>query len=161
MKKTIILRVVFLTLLIATLIIIFGFSAQDGDASGNISRKIAEAVINIFNKNSDNIANAIKQAEGIIRKLAHFSIYASVGIWTMSLMSTFKTKESLMITISTIAGFIYACTDEFHQYFVNGRMASFMDVIIDTLGATFGVILVMLIIKIYKILQKHYNNIKI
>lgn len=156
MKKIIILRTLFLTLLIATLIIIFGFSNQNGEVSGSISRKIAETIVNIFNKNSDNISNTIIQAERIIRKLAHFSIYTSVGIWTMSFISTFKIKETNKVIFSTLTGFIYACTDEFHQSFIKGRAASFLDVTIDTLGVIFGMLLVSLIIKIYK---EYYKNI--
>lgn len=161
MKKIIILRVIFLTLLIATLIIIFGFSAQNGETSGNISRKIAQIIVDIFKPNVDNITTTINQTERIIRKLAHFGIYTSVGIWTMSLMTTFKIKEKNKLILTSITGFIYACTDEFHQSFINGRMASFTDVIIDTLGVIFGILIVMVIIKINKILQKRYNNIKI
>ena len=36
---------------------------------------------------------------------------------------------------SLVLSFIYACSDEFHQSFVAGRVASVLDVTFDTLGA--------------------------
>ena len=34
--------------------------------------------------------------------------------------------------------FLYACSDEFHQFFIAGRSAQFTDVMIDTCGALIG-----------------------
>ena len=43
------------------------------------------------------------------------------------------------------AGFIYACSDEFHQAFVPGRVGQFSDVLIDMIGVLVGVISVRLV----------------
>jgi len=37
--------------------------------------------------------------------------------------------------------FLYACTDEFHQSFVPGRACLFRDVMIDTSGGAFAMII--------------------
>ena len=53
------------------------------------------------------------------------------------------------ILLSLIFSFLYACTDELHQIFVPGRSAQFRDVLIDTLGASFGTLITYLTIKLF------------
>ena len=52
-------------------------------------------------------------------------------------INTRKVRLFLIIFI-----FIYACTDEIHQYFIPGRNMAFKDVLIDTSGGAFGYIIV-------------------
>jgi hypothetical protein len=54
------------------------------------------------------------------------------------------------LTMSILFSFLYACTDELHQIFVPGRSAQFRDVLIDTLGASFGIAITYLTIKFFK-----------
>ena len=44
----------------------------------------------------------------------------------------------------------YAVFDEIHQMFIPGRTGMIQDIGIDTLGAFFGILIVISIIKIYK-----------
>ena len=60
---------------------------------------------------------------------------------------TTKKAGSRIMAISTLLCLMYAITDELHQIFVPGRVASIWDVLIDTMGAAFGVLLFMLIRK--------------
>ena len=53
------------------------------------------------------------------------------------------------LVISIIFSFLYACIDEIHQIFVPGRSAQFRDVLIDTLGASFGATITYLTIKFF------------
>ena len=57
-------------------------------------------------------------------------------------------KESKYLFLAILASALYACTDEFHQLFVPGRTGQIFDVFVDTLGATFGCLLVFGILKI-------------
>lgn len=56
-------------------------------------------------------------------------------------------KYPLIMSISL--SFLYACTDEIHQIFVPGRSAQFRDILIDTLGASFGATITYIIIKLF------------
>ncbi len=143
-----------MTMIILTSLIIFGFSTQNGEESSSISRKIAETVVNIFNKNGQDKENIILQAERVIRKLAHFSIYTTLGIWVMAFASTLKIKEKHMIMSTIVFGFLYACSDELHQSFVGGRFASFIDVMIDTIGVAFGLCIILFIKEIHNNITK-------
>ena len=57
-------------------------------------------------------------------------------------------KESKYLFLAILASALYACTDELHQLFVPGRTGQIFDVFVDTLGATFGCLLVLGILKI-------------
>ena len=66
-----------------------------------------------------------------------------------------KWKISL---IAIILSFIYACTDEFHQMFVSGRSGEWLDVMIDTTGATIGIIIINIIFKVVCKIKKAETN---
>ena len=159
-----ILRIILILLLLCTFFVIFGFSSQDGEASGGLSRNITNKILQISNKynalgqeEKEQIAN---KTEKIIRKVAHFSIYTVVGLLLMGLLSTYKIKENWRMILSILLGMIYAVSDEIHQSFIPGRTPQITDVYIDTLGVVLGILLILLGIKIYEqILQKYYKNI--
>ena len=148
------LRIVLLILLFGTFYIIFGFSSQDGEESGGISGRVTEFILeksNTYKNIEENRQDEIfERTEKIIRKIAHFSIYALVGFLLMGLVSTFKLKEKTRILISLILGVLYAASDEIHQLFSPGRSAQITDVYIDTLGVLVGIFLILLFIKIFE-----------
>lgn len=143
-----ILRIVFLILIIANSVIIFGFSSQNGEESGSLSQKIITIIADIFNV-QENRETFLDIGEQIVRKLAHLGIYTSLGIWSIAFILTFNIKLKWQVIITIIWGIIYAITDEFHQTFSTGRHASINDVVIDTFGVILGLLLVLLVIKIY------------
>ena len=148
-----IIRIILGILLIGTFFIIFGFSNQSGEESSGISRKvtefIAEKILNIPDNAKQEI---IENMEGIVRKIAHFSIYTLVGILIMAFMSTYKLLLWKKLGISIMGGLIYAISDEYHQSFIPGRSAEVRDVLIDLSGVIFGIIIVLVIILLYKAL---------
>lgn len=151
--KTYILRIIFLILIITNSLIIFGFSAQNGEESSNLSKTVITKIADIFNV-EENRETFLNIGESIIRKLAHFSIYTLLGIWVVCFMLTFKIKLKWQITLTAVWGLLYAITDEFHQMFSSGRHASINDVVIDILGVLFGLFLVLTINKIIEIIKQ-------
>ena len=158
-----ILRIILILLLLSTFFIIFGFSSQDGENSGGLSRNITNKILQLSNKYKDmgqeEKEKIADRTERIIRKIAHFSIYTLVGLLLMGLLSTYKIKENWRIILSVLLGMIYAVSDEIHQSFIPGRTPQITDIYIDTLGVVLGVLLILLGIKIYEqILQKYYKK---
>lgn len=156
MKQNI-LRIIFILLLLATFATIFHFSSQIGEESDEVSKGLLSKLIDIFPYTKDlsdvTKEKLIEYGNPIIRKLAHFSIYALVGVWIMSFMSTFKTRLYKKWIVSMIVGVEYAIFDEYHQSFVSGRAPSIMDVGIDSLGVLGGILVVLIIISIYRALK--------
>jgi VanZ family protein len=68
----------------------------------------------------------------VLRKCAHVTEYAVLGF----LLARALGRE----LPAFVAGVAYAATDEFHQHFVRGRHPSPLDVAIDAVGVTLGVL---------------------
>ena len=69
----------------------------------------------------------------IVRKLAHFTIYAMLGFNTFYMYKNYGVKHSALYALVTCI--LYACSDEWHQSFVSGRSPQITDICIDTCGA--------------------------
>lgn len=162
-NKINILRIILIILLLCTFFIIFGFSSQNGEQSGGISRKVTETILKAssnYNKLEEEEKEIIlHRTESIIRKVAHFSIYTVVGFLLMGLLSTYKIKDKWRLIMTIGIGILYAISDEFHQSFSPGRSPKITDVYIDTLGVIVGALLVILIRMVYKKI-KYCKNIK-
>lgn len=125
------------------LFLIFGFSSQDGEASGSLSFQISLYIVQLFSPllpvaMSEEIL--LEQAELIhyfVRKAAHMTEYF---LLTLSLQLPLTAWLSHLLTwkarILAGAGLtvIFAALDEFHQSFVPGRSGNFTDVCIDSIG---------------------------
>lgn len=87
----------------------------------------------------------------LVRKTAHFTEYAILGALFYLNLTQFPKLNSHIkkLLLPILFSFLYAVTDELHQVFVPGRSAQFRDVLIDTLGASFGAIITYLIIKLF------------
>lgn len=161
MKKNI-LRIILILLLLGTFYIIFGFSSQDGEKSGSISRRITEKIATfipqIQKENEIEKENIMNTMERIIRKMAHFSIYTLVGLLLMALVSTYNIKEKNRLIITLTTGIIYASSDEIHQSFVPGRSPMITDIVIDTMGVILGILLIILGKKIIKKYRENKQN---
>ena len=156
MTKELLKKILYLALVLIWMLTVFMFSNQNGEKSQGTSRKISAIVAQIFTHNQeineDEKEVILEKVDHVIRKMAHYSIYAIGGILLYNYIRTLTTKTKKAIVIAILLGIIYAITDELHQYFMNGRSAQITDVIIDSLGIFTGVILM------YKIQKNLYNK---
>lgn len=140
-------RILFAILIILNCLTIFYFSNQIADNSSKQSSTIVEIISNIIPciKNMEEEQKTILKEEiltPIVRKSAHFSIYAMLGLLTTNFMLTIENKKmSKRAIFALIFCTLYAITDEFHQKFIPGRSAELRDVLIDTSGAMLGILL--------------------
>ena len=69
----------------------------------------------------------------ILRKLTHFSEYFALTVlWWWALRTQIGGRRALAPAVAIAIG--YAITDEFHQTFVDGRVGTTWDVLIDSAG---------------------------
>lgn len=152
-KNLIVKRILFIIMLLATLYLIFCFSSQDGEQSGNLSLKVTNFIVNLFSKikNMDTALRMhyIEKLHPIIRKLAHFSIYCLVGFSVMGFWCTFDIKNKYKLLWSILIGVTYATSDEFHQSFIPGRGPSIRDVCIDSAGVLTGIFVMIFLILLF------------
>jgi VanZ family protein len=70
----------------------------------------------------------------IARKLTHFGEYfALTALWWWALRGQIGGRRALLPALAIAIG--YAITDEVHQSFVDGRVGTWRDVLIDSAGA--------------------------
>ncbi len=146
-------------LLVALYLIIFIFSAQDGETSGGISFQLSLKGVELWNDMADKGWDAqirlymAEYLEHPVRKLAHFLEYAAMGFLQYSLLRCHFGKKKWLFGITVLWTMLSAAADEIHQLFVPDRSGNLLDVGIDTCGGIFGVLVCMLAIAVYQKLK--------
>lgn len=138
-------------LILLWLLIIFLFSNMDTTKSNTASKGIINTVVNTTIETSNNLGiieetpteeekqTIVNTLNLPLRKCMHFTIYLILALLLLNTLTKTNIKNKYFLTL--IICFIYALTDEYHQTFIMGRTGQFTDVIIDTIGATLGLII--------------------
>lgn len=144
-------RIFLIALILLWMSTIFGFSAENGEESQSLSDQITIQVVHILNSNYEQMDIARQQEyfhtiSFFVRKIGHFGEYGILGVLVVGLLLTFEKLRTykricmLPVLLTTLIGMIYACTDEYHQSFVDGRSPQIRDVCIDTAGCFVGAV---------------------
>ena len=130
---------VWLGAMILVMVGIFLFSSQSGDESSQVSSGFLRFLLGI-----PPVRWVLEETPVLeilpIRKWGHFTIYLVLGITSYGWARRRVGGKTAWLLAWGI-GFLYACTDEFHQLFVPGRSGQWTDVGIDSLGCAAGVLL--------------------
>ena len=140
-------------LLVGWLILIFCLSAQPANDSTVTSNFVGELIYKLYSlivskDNTIDIALFLQKYISVIRKLAHFTEFAILGILFYINFDLFHTNKRLILSI--MFSVIYAISDEIHQLFVVNRHCSVNDIFIDSIGAISGILLFHLIEDLWK-----------
>ena len=122
-------------LLIAVSLMIFIFSAQNGEKSALFSEHFTENFVHLFGITDVDAG----KAEHFLRKTAHFAEFFLLGALLSAWLFHFKKGFLFTGMLSFGISFAYAVLDEGHQYFIPGRSASVKDVLLDGAGALCGI----------------------
>lgn len=125
------------TLLTVNVLFIWGNSALPGETSGEISSGILLWL-------SQLMGDAWVIGEYLLRKLAHFSEFAMLGLLLGWLFLLLQQKGIHRFSMPLLLGMLTACTDETIQVFSPDRGPSVIDVWIDTAGVAAGIIILLL-----------------
>lgn len=109
---------IFTIFTICNMLLIFYFSSQNAEQSTQTSAWFLQF---------------LPFSMHIVRKLAHFTIYAMLGFNTFYMYKNYGVKHYALYALVTCI--LYACSDEWHQSFVSGRSPQITDIGIDTCGA--------------------------
>lgn len=128
------------------MVLIF-FASSDVGSAKNTSRIIGPLLRWLFGPIPDETVLAV---QFVIRKCAHLTVYAVLAVllwralakpirWTLEYWNLRQAKAAWLIAS------LYAVTDEWHQSFIGSRDATVRDVLIDSVGAVAGLMLVRMI----------------
>lgn len=127
--------------------VIFSFSAQVSEESSETSIAFSYRVVSSagtffrLNLNDGEIRRISNAIEGYVRKAAHMTEYAILSILLFFWLERWQLIELKKGIIAIFLAMLYAASDEIHQLFVKGRSGSVRDVIIDSVGAVLGVLI--------------------
>lgn len=95
------------------------------------------------------IKSIIEKINPILRKVSHAGEFMVLTLLVIFALKTCGIKGNKIYLIALVICFLYACTDEYHQTFVNGRTGQFTDVLIDTAGGAIGCAIVLIKNKVF------------
>ena len=131
-------KILLLILVLIGCITIFCFSEFSANDSSKQSRGVTSNVIKLLNGNKlseKDLTKLTKKVNPLVRKIAHFSIYMILAIFTYMFIQELNIKsksekERLRknILYTCIFCIIYAIFDEIHQIYVPGRTGKLIDV---------------------------------
>ncbi|MBO5162870.1 MAG: VanZ family protein [Ruminococcus sp.] len=150
-------RIIFALLTAAVMVCIFLFSCENAEESSDTSGFFVNIITNIFSKkfngmSPDEQTAFLDNISHLVRKTAHFTIFAALG--TFASLTAGRRRIISLRSLGVLGFcFLYACTDELHQYFVPQRACMFSDVLLDTCGGLAGILFSFVLLTIFK--NKH------
>jgi len=126
-------------LVIAWMLVIFWFSHQPASESSTLSSGITQMITDVLKKVIPTLSINIEGFHHIMRKNAHFFIYAVLGLLVDKGLKSSEITGCRRFGLAVIICVLYAISDEVHQVFIPGRAGQIGDVFIDSIGALAGV----------------------
>jgi VanZ family protein len=123
-------------LTVLLLCFIWGNSMLPGEISGRLSDWVKSILAMLLPGDVPGVTTG----GGLLRKIAHFSEFAMLGMCLTWRLGMLEKKKILAL----VYGFGVACMDELIQRFVPNRGPSLRDVAIDTCGVAAGICLLLL-----------------
>ncbi len=138
-------KIIFTIMTLLWVALIFSFSIQPGEVSGDISGLFLQKVLEWFTPGLFEQLETMPQEQldmwhTVLRKCAHFTEFAVLGV--LSSLTLFQTKVSRRVLMAIVFCLVVASMDETLQLFVDGRAGRFVDVMIDETGALTGIIMI-------------------
>ena len=132
-------KIISTVLVVLWMILIFSLSNQVALVSSHQSSFFVNIITNIFGNSNINIITFV------VRKCAHFTLYLILGVLVLNALRYYKVKNIIILAI--LICITYACFDEIHQLFIQGRSGEVRDVLIDSIGSLIGIVLFKLVCK--------------
>jgi len=114
--------------------VLFFFSGQSAVTSGELSLSLVDRVLVLF----PGIDMEPLELEHVLRKLAHFAIFAVEGMLVFAALNTFRSGVLGNFVIAVAVCAAVGGLNELHQMFSEGRSCQFTDVLIDAAGGLAG-----------------------
>ena len=146
-------KIIYAILTLLWVAVIFLFSLQPGEVSGDLSGSFLTKVIEwfapgVFEKLETMPQEQLDMWHMVLRKCAHFTEFAVLGV--LSSLTLLQMKVSRRVLIAMVFCLVVASMDETLQLFVDGRAGRVVDVMIDEAGALSGIGVIGVLRCVYK-----------
>ncbi len=132
---------------IIMMVLIFSFSDQNGDLSSQLSYRVGIKIFSFANETLDKgwsqeqIEDYSEESQFYVRKTAHFTEYFLLAVTVAFPLYVYGVRGLWLVFFAGVFCAGFACLDEYHQSFIDGRSPSKRDVFIDCCGVLPGIIL--------------------
>jgi len=92
-------------------------------------------------------ADSYPDHPSFLNNVVHFFVYFVLAALLVVALTGGKLNPIPATVIAIIIASLYGATDEFHQYFVPGRLADPVDWLVDTLGAITGALVATVLLR--------------
>lgn len=120
--------------------IIFYLSHQPATTSSEISSGITKVIINTIETITPDQDFNVGAFHHYVRKNAHFFAYLVLGILVLNALRRSNMIGYRGVLTALLIAVLYAISDEVHQLFIAGRSGEARDVLIDSAGASIGIV---------------------
>lgn len=148
---------------LANMAMIFFFSSESREESGDRSADFLTRLLDIFYPGYDEMGTVkryviLNKVHKLIRKVAHFTEFCLLGFLSTGLLLFLNHRKRVLKIwlewcIPVAFCLLYAISDEVHQIFTN-RGASVRDVLIDFAGALTGIVIMQGIVGLTRIVKR-------
>lgn len=159
--KTKHIRVFLILSIVIVGVISFALSAQNAEASTDLSDRFMVWLGLITWKDVVNESYRYRIFMGVIRQGAHFTIYAVGTLPVFLLIYTYKERIRTVLLLTLFSVGLYAVLDEIHQLFVSGRSFQLLDMATDILGAICTSLALAIVTYITNVIYHEHSNEKI
>ena len=145
------LRTLFWGCSVLIMVLVFVFSSQPGPESSQLSSGFISQILTAVYPDFKTLTPAESQTmiqglQSLVRKTAHLTVFAGLGCFVSLALLTNYMKQFTRWWVSELICVVYAISDEVHQIFVPNRGPMFTDILIDSAGATIGILVVLFVI---------------
>jgi len=88
--------------------------------------------------------------EFFIRKAAHLFVFFVLGALAWLVSTRVWRSKRIAAIVAAFFVFLYACLDEIHQHYTNGRSPLVEDVLLDTCGGILGIVTCIIVFRMKK-----------
>ena len=133
---------------ILMMLVIYSFSSQTGEVSGELSYKISYQIVETkneilgTNKSYDELDAEANSIHYYVRKAAHMTEYFALAVAVSFPLYVYGVRGIWLMFLAGAICVGFAGLDEYHQSFVANRGPSVKDVGINSIGAGVGILLV-------------------
>jgi len=130
------------------MLLIFYLSSQVAEQSNQLSTGITQAIMKLLGKLAPGLEPDLNSFNYFVRKNAHFTAYLLLGVLSSNAVGRNRPHCLRNALFALLICVLYAVSDEVHQLFVPGRGGQITDVLIDSAGATVGIGLYSIVVKL-------------
>ncbi len=140
--------------------VIFIFSAQNNEESSVVSEGFSDRIVGTagwlfrLHLSEERLYEIAYAIEFFIRKAAHMTEFAILAVLLYIWLCRWQLTRLRRYGLAVAATILYACSDEFHQLFVEGRAGQISDVAVDGMGALLGLALFLLLQEAFRRMRR-------